>query len=80
MRYRLRTLLIVLTVLGFVALERKRDNPITMTILDSPYEDEGLGVVGLTLLFSPIGAVCGMVVGLLVWMFAFLLKLDAGAD
>jgi hypothetical protein len=43
------------------------------------YEDEGLGVAGVTLLFSPVGAVFGVLVGLFVWMLAFLHKLDATA-
>ena len=42
-------------------------------LLPGVYEHEGLTVFGYTLLFSPVGAVCGMIVGLLVWMFAFLL-------
>jgi len=46
-------------------------------ILPDVYEHEGLPVFEFTLLFSPVGAVCGMTVGLLVWMFAFLSKIDA---
>src|SRR5262245_28485034 len=48
-------------------------------LLPGVYEDEGLGVFGVTLLFSPVGAFCGMIVGYLVWVFAFLLQLDARA-
>ena len=46
-------------------------------LLPGVYDDEGLPVFEFTLLFSPVGAVCGMIVGLFVWMLAFLAKLDA---
>jgi hypothetical protein len=46
-------------------------------LLPDVYEYEGLPVFEFTLLFSPVGAVCGMLVGLLVWMFAFLSRIDA---
>jgi energy-converting hydrogenase Eha subunit A len=46
-------------------------------LLPGVYEDEGLPLFEYTLLFSPVGAVCGMIVGLFVWMLAFLAKLDA---
>jgi len=45
-------------------------------LLPDVYEHEGLPVFEFTLLFSPVGAFCGMIVGLLVWMLAFLLKLE----
>jgi O-antigen/teichoic acid export membrane protein len=47
--------------------------------LPGVFEDEGLGVAGVTLLFSPVGAVFGVLVGLFVWMLAYLHKLDATA-
>ena len=45
------------------------------TLLPDVYEHEGLPLFEFTLLFSPVGAVCGMIVGLVVWTFAFVLKL-----
>jgi hypothetical protein len=48
-------------------------------LLPDVYEHEGLPVFEFTLLFSPVGAVCGMGVGLFVWMLAFLQKVDAGS-
>ena len=47
-------------------------------LLPDVYEHEGLPVFEFTLLFSPLGAVCGMIVGLFVWMLAFLHKVDVG--
>jgi hypothetical protein len=48
-------------------------------LLPDFYEHEGLPIFEFTLLFSPVGAVCGMIVGLFVWMFAFLHQLDQAA-
>jgi hypothetical protein len=45
-------------------------------LLPGVYEHEGLIVFEFTLLFSPLGAVCGMLVGYLVWMLAYLHQLD----
>jgi hypothetical protein len=45
-------------------------------LLPDVYEHEGLPLFEFTLLFSPVGALCGMIVGYLVWMLAFLHKLD----
>jgi hypothetical protein len=45
-------------------------------LLPDVYEHEGLPVFHFTLLFSPLGAVCGMIAGYLVWMLALLPMLD----
>ena len=49
-------------------------------LLPDVYEHEGLPVFEFTLLFSPVGVLCGMMVGLLVWVLAFLHKLDTGVE
>jgi hypothetical protein len=46
-------------------------------LLPDVYEHENLPTFEFTLLFSPVGAVCGMIVGWFVWMFAFLHRPDA---
>ena len=46
-------------------------------LLPGVYEHEGLPLFSFTLLFSPVGAVCGMIVGLFVWMLAFVHRLEA---
>src|SRR5262245_7699570 len=46
-------------------------------LLPDVYEHEGLPVFEFTLLFSPAGALGGIIVGLLVWGFTFLSRVDA---
>jgi hypothetical protein len=41
-------------------------------LMPDVYEHEGLPLFEFTLLFSPLGAVCGMIVGLFVWALKFL--------
>ena len=48
-------------------------------LLPGDYEDEGLGVLGITLLFFPVGALFGTIAGLIVWVFALVNQLDVKA-